>query len=134
MAAVVRLPLEKRLDRQIDICRFGARRDHVTVIIERHTTRKDGSVRRTPILELTPDGDIREIDAAPLRVAIAAHMADAHLTYLEGGMNARASAGHERFNELSRQSADYIAAARAAVQERRGRRQERHEKRVGVKA
>ncbi len=114
----VHLPAEKNLDRQIEVCRHTARKDQVTVIIERSVERRDGSKRVIPILEITPAGDVREIEVNTFRVSVLEHTALAHLDYLDGRMNRRAAEGHARLNELGRVSADYLAADRES---RRGR-------------
>lgn len=62
----IHLSEENNLDRQIDICRKGATRDHVRVIIERTTKRGT----KIPLIEITPQGDIREVDAPTLRTPI----------------------------------------------------------------
>lgn len=62
---IVRLREERKLDKQIDYSRFGARRDKVTVLIERTV-----GDRTLPVLEITPMGDIREISAPTLRTPI----------------------------------------------------------------
>lgn len=63
------MPEEKNLDRLINICRFGAIRDNVTVLIDRTIPSKHGP-RRIPIIEISPTGDFREVDAPPLRVTL----------------------------------------------------------------
>ena len=88
------------------------------MIIERTVARRDGTPRHIPIVEITPGGDIREIDARPLRVSLLTHTALAHLDYLDGRMNARAAEGHRQLNELGRISADYLAAERESRQSR----------------
>lgn len=62
---IVRIREERKLDKQIDYCRFGAKRDKVTVLIERMA-----GDRTIPVLEITPMGDIREIPAPTLRTPI----------------------------------------------------------------
>lgn len=72
-AITVRLAEERKLDRQLDYCRFGARKDNARVIIERTVTSKNPHVpvRRVPILEITPDGDVREVPAPTLKHSLA---------------------------------------------------------------
>lgn len=72
--SVVRLPADKNLDKQIDYCRFGARNHGVTVVIEKQSPTKAGHVRRTPIMEVTPAGDIREITVPTMRTPMAAFL------------------------------------------------------------
>lgn len=116
------VPAEKNLDKQIDHLRTRAKKDGITMIIEQITQRRDGSPRRVPIVEITPTGDIREIDAPALRVPLIDHTALAHLDYLDGRMNKRAAEGHARLNELGRITHDYIVAAREAYSSTRKRR------------
>jgi hypothetical protein len=115
---IVRLPAEKNLDRQLDVCRHTAKREKATVVIERVVERRDGSKQRIPILAVTPEGDIREMDAPALRVRLLDHTALAHLDYLEGGMNKRSAEGHALLNELGRQSQDYLDAERESRRQR----------------
>lgn len=92
------------------------------MIIERTVPRRDGSTRRIPIIEITPSGDIREIDAPPLRVTIMDHLLEANASRYYGvttGMNIAARKGHEAIAELVKVSADYLAAAREARQARK---------------
>jgi hypothetical protein len=109
---IIRLPEEKKLDKQIDICRFGAKRDNVTVLIERTITRKDGSTNTFPIFEITPAGDLREVPPPSLKATIGARMREQHVRYLEGEMNAGMTAGHERLDALVGDSRDALAADR----------------------
>lgn len=120
----IRLPEEKKLDKQIDICRFGAKRDNVTVLIERTITRKDGSTSTFPILEITPQGDLRETPPLGLRVTIGALMTCQHVRYLEGEMNVAMAEGHEKLDILVGQSRDILADARRRRSERKARRGE----------
>lgn len=114
----IHIPAGKNFDRQIEVCRHTARKEKATVIIERSVERRDGSKRVIPIMEITPNGDVREIEVNTFRVSVLEHTALAHLDYLDGRMNRRAAEGHARLNELGRVSADYIAADR---DNRRGR-------------
>lgn len=117
----MRLPEEKRLDKQIEICRFGAKRDNVTVLIERPHVRKTGETIMTPILEISPAGDIAEVLAPTLRTPIRIHMHDQHVRYLEGSMNAGMRAGHERLGDLVEDTRDTLATERADSQRRANR-------------
>jgi hypothetical protein len=124
---IVHFRAEKNLDKQIDLCRFGAQKDNVTVIIERVTERRDGTFRRTPLLEITPHGDVLEVPAARMRITLMEHAASAHLLYLEGGMNKQAAESHARLNELNRTTQDYIEAARNDAREAAARKRQRQQ-------
>lgn len=120
----------KNLDKTIDLARLGARKDHVTVIVQRLRTTKRGDVRRSPILEITPAGDVLEIPAPRLRTPISTSLSEADLLHRTGRMNVRSGEGHVRFAELVKVSRDYIAAAEAEQSQKRHRGGRRSEKRV----
>jgi hypothetical protein len=120
---VVRLNEGKNLDKTIDLARFGAAKDKVTVIIERTFTTKKGDPRRIPILEITPSANIQEILAPRLRTSIAAHLAEADLALRLGDMNRAKGNGHLRFAELVKLSRDYMAAKREWDEETRAQKE-----------
>jgi hypothetical protein len=70
-APIVHMPLgcdpldRKKVEKVINICRNGARIDKVHVVIE-----KGEGARRQPILEITPQGDLREVVAPALRTTL----------------------------------------------------------------
>lgn len=126
---VVYLDERRNLDKTIDLARFGARKDHVTVIIQRTLTTRKGDPRRVPILQITPQGDIREIAVPTLRTPISASLADADFRYRTGQMNARQRAGHAAFTELVKLARDYVAAKAEHEQNRKQRRQHKQDAR-----
>ncbi len=68
---VVRMPLERNVDKQLELCRFGAQRDHMIVVLEREVTNASGHVvRREPVVEITETGDVREVAPRGLRVSL----------------------------------------------------------------
>lgn len=105
----VRMPLEKKLDRQIDICRLGARKDRVAVVIEREVKHKGSGtiIRREPVIEITPDGDVREFDAPRLRTRM--HTAIAN----------------DRMQQLAAEATRMIEADRRRKDAKRGKRKAR---------
>lgn len=109
---VVYLDAKKNLDKDIDLARFGARKDHVTVILQRVFTTQKGNLRRTPILEITPKGDLLEILAPRLRTPIHEHLADADIAFRLGDMNRARAEGHLHFATLVKVSRDFLAAKR----------------------
>ena len=60
------VPEQRNLDRQIEVCRKGAQTDRVYMVIERTTKRGT----KLPIIEITPQGDIREVPAPTMRTSI----------------------------------------------------------------
>lgn len=118
----VYLRAERNIDKVIDLARFGARKDKVTVVIQRTITTRRGDIKQVPLLEVTPTGDVQEIMAHPLRASITARLTEADLDYRDAGMNKRAAAGHEHFARLVKLSRDYMAAEREHEQNRRLRR------------
>lgn len=103
--------IRRRMDKEIDLARFGARKDNVTVIIRRAVPTHD--VEDSPyreLLEITPEGDVREIDVPPLRVSIAARLTELDLLHRTGQMNVRAGLGHVRMAEVAKIAADYVSA------------------------
>jgi len=118
---VVRLPLERNFDKQLDLCRFGARKDGVTVVIERAITRRNGDVRHVPVVTITPTGDIEETVASPLTVYSLQHIAEAQRLRDAGGMNARATRGHDRFLALHREALQRLGDAPPRGRARRQR-------------
>jgi hypothetical protein len=127
--SVVRLDEGKNLDKTIDLARFGAVKDHVTVIIERTLTTKRGDPRRIPILEITPKADIREILAPRLRTPIAQLLTEADLDYRSARMNKRSAAGHVRLTEAVKVSRDYMRAKDEYDAENRSRKQRKRARR-----
>lgn len=121
---VVRLAADKNIDKSITAARTLARRDGVTVIIEKGVARRDGSIRRIPILEVSPKGDVWEVPAPALRVSIAQRLTEVDINRRIFGMNARAAAGHERLDKLVSDSRNYLAAA--AEHARTYRQQQQH--------
>ena len=115
---VVCLDETKNLDKTITLARFGARKDHVTVVIQRTRVTKRGDTRRTPILEVTPAGDVLEISAPRLRTPISAFLTDSPL-------NVRAGKGQTRFAEVVKMSRDYVAAEAEQEANRRTPRRDR---------
>lgn len=113
---IVRLAEERNLDRQIDICRKGAIRDRVRVIIERPTKRGT----KIPVLEITPQGDIREVPApalkTPIRLLVKHVMTDETLL-----PNRAALDGYARLSTLVAEVDRRIATKRGRNQARRDR-------------
>lgn len=107
----VRLHADKNLDKSITAARLQARRDSVTIVLEKGVPRRDGTIRRIPILEITPHGDVLEVPAAMLRVPNAQRVTEADFDRRQGLMNARASRGHDNFARLIEDSHNYLQAA-----------------------
>lgn len=119
---VVYLDETRNIDKTIDLARFGARKDHVTVIIQRTLINRKGDPRRIPVLEITPDGDIREIVAPRLRTPISVLLADADFRHRTGQMNVRQATGHVALVNLVQRARDYVAAKTEHEQNRKQRR------------
>jgi hypothetical protein len=102
-SSVVRMPEERNIDRQIGICRFGAQRDGVTVLIVRKTPRGEQVV-----FEITPQGDVIEPNAPGLKASLRARLEEQYLT----AHNAATQAATHR-------AAEVVGAADAAIKSRR---------------
>lgn len=121
----VRLAADKNIDKTIAKARHGARTSGLLHIIEKEVARRDGSLRRIPILEVTPAGDVLEVPAAPLRVMTAQHITDADLDRRMGRMNARAARGHDNFARIMEDTRNYLQAAADLARDYRQQRQHR---------
>lgn len=104
---VVCLPEEKNLDKQLSAARIRAQREHTTFIIERTLTRRDGSARRIPILEITPKGDLLEVPAPRLRVSLGARF-DWDMSHKR--VNNPLTDGRAVMSYLMKMSREYLAA------------------------
>lgn len=103
----------------IDLCRMGAQKDDVHVVIDR--TDKRGN--KVPVLGITPKGVIEEVLAprfrTPIRELLKARLTDESLVF-----NRRALAGYARLTEIVTASDRELANAerqRAAAKHARNR-------------
>lgn len=116
----VYVPIEKKLDRQLDTCRRGAIKDRCTVYLVRkprhHGTTPTDPKTWTRVIEITPDGDVRECPAAGLHTSLRDHMIAAGL----GGFVATADAAitaHKAKRQAKRDHFRKLAAdKRKAIQ------------------
>lgn len=102
----VRLPETRNIERLI----AQARRDRCIIVLERMTARRDGTTRTTPVLEITPHGDVWEIPPPRMTVPLLDRLIHTDLDYHAGCMNRRAAAGHARIAKLVIDSRDYMNA------------------------
>lgn len=126
---VVRLEADKNLDRSINLARLRAKKEGATVFIEKGIARRDGSIRRIPILEVTPQGDVLEVPAATLRTPIAQQVLEQDIVRHQGGLNARATRGHDRLVRVITDSMNYL---KAATEHRLALKQRQHQQRPRV--
>ena len=110
------MPEQRNLDRQIDVCWKGAQKDHVYVVIERTTKRGT----KLPIVEITPQGDIREVPAPTMRTSI--RVLVTHL--LSDATFAPNRAALTAYAWLS----SLVAATDQRIHAKRGRNQERRDR------
>jgi hypothetical protein len=98
---IVHLPEERDMDRLIKVAKYGAKRDNVTVVIERRV-----ADRRTPLLQVSPDGRVKAIPASTLRVTVKDRLrASANIN-----RNVAATKGLARFSSLGAEAERVLAA------------------------
>ena len=119
---IVHMQEQRNLDRQIEVCRKGAQKDHVYVVIERTTKRGT----KQPLIEITPQGDIREVPAPTMRTSI--RVLVNHL--LSDESFAPNTAALKAYAWLS----SLVAATDQRVNAKRGRNQERRDKAKRIEA
>ena len=126
---IIRLPLEKKLDRQLDIARHGALTDRCTVVIERTRTDRHGNAITTPVIEVSPHGDINEIPVPTLRTPLLDLFKAQYAQSLTGDVNEQAARGIDRMTVIAAEAEHQIASMVTAARERAKRDRERRERR-----
>jgi hypothetical protein len=116
----VHQPEDRNVDRQILKARATAIKDKVRVLIERTTKRGT----RIPVLEITPQGDIREVPAPALRVSLRERMNDL-FTDPNLRPNTAAVDGYAHISMMVAESDRRIATKKARNQGRRDRQAQR---------
>lgn len=75
--STVYVPIEKKLDRQIDVCRKGAQTNRSTIVLvtkPRNAAPHSDPSTWTRVIEITPHGDVCELPAEGLRTTLGDHL------------------------------------------------------------
>lgn len=118
------VPIEKKLDRQLDTCRRGAIKDRCTVYLVRkprhHGTTPTDPKTWTRVIEITPDGDVRECPAPAMHTSLRDRMIAAGLGVVVEAADivitehkAKRQAKRDHFRKLAADKRRAVAAAQA---------------------
>lgn len=132
--SVVHLPIERKLDRQLDVCRHGAKTDRCTVVIERRRTDRAGNVHSTPVIEITPEGDVNEIPVATMRTSLGELFKAQYLDSLDGACSETSARAIDRMTRIAAESEHEIATLVTQARQRAKKDRERRDRQRQARA
>ncbi len=120
LATTIHLPEDRNIERQIAKARITAIKDKVRILIERTTKRGT----KIPVMEITPQGDVREVPSPALKVTVRERM---NSLFSDPTLrpNTRATDGYMGISMLVAEADRRIAVKKASNQGRRDRQAQR---------
>ncbi len=120
---------EPNRQRQIDKCRAAAKLAQCRVIIRAERTDRRGNTHYTPVVDISPDGDVTEIPAATMRTSMGDLFMAQYQRSATGLDNIASAKAVDRMTRIVAESehdiATRVAEARAKAQAERERRERR---------
>lgn len=132
--SVVRLPIERKLDRQLDVCRHGAVTDRCTVVIEKRRQDRFGNEIVTPVIEVSPNGDINEVPVPTMRTSMRDLFKSQYLGSLDGSVSESKARAIDRMTVIAAESENEITTLVSAARERAKKDREKRARRAQQRA